>query len=58
MLDEYGESEFAGPAAYGVAEILFTQKDYAGSFPLFHRAAAKTKQPAWHFQRGISKLVV
>ena len=46
VLDEYGESEFAGPAAYGVAEILFTQKDYAGSLPLFHRAAAKTKQPA------------
>ena len=46
VLDEYGESEFAGPAAYGVAEILFTQKDYGGSLPLFHRAAAKTKQPA------------
>ncbi|MFN2475872.1 MAG: tetratricopeptide repeat protein [Chthoniobacterales bacterium] len=44
VLDEYGESEFAGPAAYGVAEILFTQKDYAGALPLFHRAAAKTKE--------------
>ncbi|HXM32415.1 MAG TPA: tetratricopeptide repeat protein [Chthoniobacterales bacterium] len=46
VLDNYGESEFAGPAAYGVAEILFTQKDYAGALPLFHRAAAKSKEPA------------
>lgn len=46
VLDEYGESEFAGPAAYGVAEILFTQKDYAGALPLFHRAAAKAKEAA------------
>jgi len=46
VLDEYGESEFAGPAAYGVAEILFTQKDYAGALPLFHRSAAKSREPA------------
>src|SRR5205085_6911941 len=46
VLDNYGESEFAGPAAYGVAEILFVQKDYAGALPLFHRAAAKSKEPA------------
>ncbi len=46
VLDNYGESEFAGPASYGVAEILFTQKDYAGALPLFHRAAAKSREPA------------
>jgi TolA-binding protein len=46
VLDNYGESEFAGPAAYGVAEILFTQKDYGGAQPLFHKAAAKSKEPA------------
>ena len=46
VLDEHPESEFAGPAAYGVAEILFNQKDYAGALPLFHRSAAKTKEPA------------
>lgn len=44
VLDNYGESEFAGPAAYGVAEILFTQKDYNGALPLFHKAAAKSKE--------------
>ena len=44
VLDQFGESEFAGPAAYGVAEILFTQKDYDGALALFHRAAAKTKE--------------
>jgi len=46
VLDNYGESDFAGPASYGVAEILFTQKDYAGALTLFHRAAAKSKEPA------------
>ncbi len=46
VLDNYGESEFAGPASYGVAEILFTQKDYSGALPLFHRAAAKSKESA------------
>ncbi len=46
VLNDYGDSEFAGPAAYGVAEILFTQKDYAGALPLFHRSAAKSKEPA------------
>ncbi len=43
VLDQYGESEFAGPAAYGVAEILFNQKDYAGAATLFNRSAAKSK---------------
>jgi TolA-binding protein len=46
VLDNYGESEFAGPASYGVAEILFTQKDYNGALTLFHRAAAKSKESA------------
>ena len=46
VLDNYPESEFGGPAAYGIAEILFTQKDYAGALPLFHKAAAKSKEPA------------
>jgi TolA-binding protein len=46
VLDNYGDSDFAGPASYGVAEIPFTQKDYAGALTLFHRAAAKSKEPA------------
>jgi TolA-binding protein len=46
VLDNYGDSEFAGPAAYGIAEILFTQKDFAGALPLFHKATAKSKEPA------------
>ncbi|MEY2529035.1 MAG: hypothetical protein QOJ05_1125 [Verrucomicrobiota bacterium] len=44
VLDNYGESEFAGPASYGVAEILFNQKDYSGALPHFHRAAARSKE--------------
>ena len=44
VLDEYGESEFAGPAAYGVGEILFNQREYAGAVTLFHKSAAKTKE--------------
>jgi TolA-binding protein len=46
VLDNYGDSEFAGPAAYGIAEILFTQKDFAGALPLFHKAVARAKEPA------------
>jgi len=46
VLDNYGESEFAGPASYGVGEILFVQKDYGAALSLFHRAAAKAKESA------------
>jgi TolA-binding protein len=44
VLDNYGDSEFAGPASFRVAEMLFNQKDYAGALPLFHRAAAKSRE--------------
>src|SRR5438094_7725160 len=46
VLNDYGESEFAGPAAYALAEMAFTDKDYATALPLFHRSAAKSKEPA------------
>src|SRR5436305_815465 len=46
VLNDYGESEFAGPAAYALAEMAFTQKDYATALPLFHRSAGKSKEPA------------
>ena len=46
VLDNYGDSDFAGPAAYGIAEILFNQKDFGGALTLFHKAAAKSKEPA------------
>src|SRR5437762_8920994 len=46
VLSDYGDSEFAGPAAYALAEMAFTEKDYAAALPLFHRAAAKSKEPA------------
>src|SRR5712692_4247432 len=46
VLNDYGESEFAGPAAYALAEMAFTQKDYAAALPLFHRSAAKSKESA------------
>src|SRR5438874_8320615 len=46
VLNDYGDSEFAGPAAYALAEMAFTEKDYAAALPLFHRAAAKSKEPA------------
>jgi len=46
VLNDYGESEFAGPAAYALAEMAFTDKDYATALPLFHRAAGKSKEPA------------
>jgi TolA-binding protein len=46
VLNDYGDSEFAGPAAYALAEIGFAEKDYAAALPLFHRSAAKSKEPA------------
>src|SRR6266699_4686348 len=46
VLNDYGESEFAGAAAYALAEMAFTQKDYAAALPLFQRSAAKSKQAA------------
>jgi TolA-binding protein len=46
VLDNYADSEFAGPAAYGIAEILFGLKDYAGALVLFHKAGVKSKEPA------------
>jgi TolA-binding protein len=46
VLNDYGESEFAGPAAYALAEMAFTQKDYAAALPLFHRSATKSRESA------------
>src|SRR6266550_3723601 len=46
VLNDYGDSEFAGAAAYALAEIAFADKDYAAALPLFHRSAAKSKEPA------------
>lgn len=46
VLNDYGESDFAGPAAYALAEMAFTQKDYATALPLFHRSAGKSKESA------------
>ena len=43
VLDNHGESEYAGPAAYVLAETAFTEKNYGAALPLFHRAAAKSK---------------
>ena len=43
---DFPESELAGPASYGLAEIFFNEKDYDSARPLFHRAAAKVKASA------------
>ena len=46
VINDYGDSEFAAPAAYALAEIAFADKDYATALPLFHRSAGKSKEPA------------
>src|SRR6201981_2885183 len=46
VLAEYGDSEFAGPAAFALAEMAFTEKDYATALPLFHRSAGRSKESA------------
>ncbi len=46
VLDDHGDSDFAGPAAYVLAETAFTQKNYGEALPLFHKAASKSKETA------------
>src|SRR5262252_7864275 len=46
VLNDYGDSEFAGPAAFALAEMAFMDKDYATALPLFHRSAGRSKEPA------------
>jgi TolA-binding protein len=46
VLNDYTDSEFAGPAAYALAEMAFADKDYAAALPLFHRSVGKSKEPA------------
>ena len=43
VLEDFGDSEFAGPAAYALAVLAFSQKDFNTAQPLFHKAAAKSK---------------
>src|SRR5881275_1860593 len=46
VLNDYSDSEFAGPAAFALAEMAFTDKDYSTALPFFHRSAGKSKEPA------------
>ncbi len=46
VLNDYTDSEFAGPAAYALAEMAFADKDYAAALPMFHRSVGKSKEPA------------
>lgn len=46
VLSDYPESEFAGPAAYALGEMAFTDKDYASALGFFHRSAAKSRAAA------------
>ncbi len=46
VVNDFPDSDLAGPAAYGLAEIFFNDKDYESARPLFHRAAAKIKASA------------
>ncbi|MEP7071922.1 MAG: tetratricopeptide repeat protein [Verrucomicrobiota bacterium] len=43
VLDEAGDGEFAGPSAYALAVMAFSQRDFTVAQSLFHKAAAKTK---------------
>jgi TolA-binding protein len=46
VLRDYSDGDFAGPAAYALAEMAFTEKDYAAALSLFHRSAAKSRESA------------
>lgn len=43
VVDDFGESEFAGPSAYALGVLAFSDKDYNTAQPFFHKAAAKSK---------------
>ena len=43
VLDDFGDSEFAGPAAYALAVLAFRKRITTAAQPLFHKAAAKSK---------------
>lgn len=45
ILDNFDGSEYAGPAAYVLAETAFTEKNYGAALPLFHKAGSKSKEP-------------
>src|SRR5205823_8603202 len=45
-LADFADSEFAGPAAYALAVLAFSQKDFTAAQPLFHKAAAKSTDAA------------
>lgn len=46
VVNDYDESDFAGPAAYRLAEAAFTNKEYASAVGYFRKASAKSKEPA------------
>src|SRR5437867_2068778 len=46
VLSDYPESEFAGPAAYALGEMAFTDKDYASARAFFHQSGTKSKAAA------------
>src|SRR5437763_13072615 len=46
VLDDFGGSEFAGPAAYALAVLAFSQKDFPAAHPPLHKAAAKSTDAA------------
>src|SRR5881409_1211066 len=52
VLNDYGDSEFAGPAAYALAEMAYAEKDYATARPLFHRSAGKSNEPTVALSAG------
>ncbi len=46
VVDKFGDSEYAATAACALGEIAFNQKDFGSALSMFHRAAAKSKEPA------------
>src|SRR5205814_6723033 len=46
VINDYAESDFAGPAAYALAEMAFTQKIFSDSLQLFLLSAENMKDTA------------
>ncbi|MEQ1858827.1 MAG: tetratricopeptide repeat protein [Chthoniobacteraceae bacterium] len=43
LLDQFGAGDFVGPASYRLAELYYTEKNYAAALPYYRRAGVRLK---------------
>ncbi len=55
VLDEYGDSEFAGPAAYALAVLAFSQKDFTAASRSSTKRPQNQRTPRLRYRPNISR---